>query len=271
MLGDSNIWYILHQYGGYFTEMQCTRGDTVIKGNSYKILGYCQKGVINEFSYLRDDTTTKRVYAIPPLSTDTTEVIYCDFNLNLGDSIFLHDVTNYGDSIGWFYVDSVYTYNSPQGSKKAIGLHGVDNYGTTEYPIWIEGIGSIGIPEYPSIGPDIYSPYVGQLSCFFRDSSKVFESELSLYYGTCDIHTGIVETNETNEVLVFPNPTDGKIYISTTFSDNYIVTIYSFAGQQVWQSYNSNYFDLTNFDAGIYFLQVSTNSKLFSKKVIKLL
>jgi len=74
---------------------------------------------------------------------------------------------------------------------------------------------------------------------------------------------------------IFPNPTDGNIYITASnIKGNYDVEITNIAGQIVYKGgFNSNHtqlIDLSAISQGLYFLSVKTNNKvIFKEKVIK--
>jgi hypothetical protein len=82
---------------------------------------------------------------------------------------------------------------------------------------------------------------------------------------------GINSWEEENAVSVFPNPTDGKINLSTSPFENLGIIIYNIYGEcihhQIITSSNRQ-IDLSSQPSGIYFLQTNSGGKHFTSKLI---
>ena len=89
----------------------------------------------------------------------------------------------------------------------------------------------------------------------------------------CDISTGVLtHTLQTTEVQVQPNPTTGFVSVMMpTDATNFKVAVYNMIGEEVVSDvFNSNYakLDLTNQPNGIYFVKITSNGEVTTKKVI---
>lgn len=91
--------------------------------------------------------------------------------------------------------------------------------------------------------------------------------------------TGIIDGKLQNEIMIFPNPTSGKITLQTKLSQNSDVRIivYNVLGELMYEqklvssqaSFNLQ-IDLSTLRGGIYMLQVGRGETILRKKIIKL-
>jgi hypothetical protein len=89
----------------------------------------------------------------------------------------------------------------------------------------------------------------------------------------CDIATGVSShTGNFTEVNVFPNPSTGLVNIvMPTNTTNFNITVYNVVGEQVSnKNINSNFakIDLNNQPNGVYFVKVTSNGEVTTKKVL---
>ncbi len=101
----------------------------------------------------------------------------------------------------------------------------------------------------------------------------VFAEDLATkltYTITFDIDTDIEET-ATKAVNVYPNPTNGKVFI--TGVEKAQVTIYNAAGSlmAVYNNFNAGSVDMSNFEEGIYFLNILIDNKTILNKKVTIL
>jgi hypothetical protein len=133
-------------------------------------------------------------------------------------------------------------------------------YGTTEIPV-VDAMTSdpnaikIVIPAYTL-------PGTATIEVFGEDLTTY-----NIYSVNFDIETG---TNQTSNkpVNVYPNPTNGKIYI--TGYSRAAVTVYSAAGSVLMHldDFSANMIDLSTLDEGIYILNIVTeNNTVINKKI----
>lgn len=87
--------------------------------------------------------------------------------------------------------------------------------------------------------------------------------------------TGIEENNMDHLISVYPNPSNGNIYVETKFekTESVKIAVYNMLGEQVIQitgdkTAQSKYsIDLSDKDAGVYFVKVSADSQTTIKKI----
>jgi PKD repeat protein len=85
--------------------------------------------------------------------------------------------------------------------------------------------------------------------------------------------TGIVDREETMGLEVYPNPATGLVNIQFPVSGQTQVSVYNMRGAQIMNvdltGQNSNYLaDLSSFGEGIYFIQVTTEGRIYTEKLI---
>ena len=85
-----------------------------------------------------------------------------------------------------------------------------------------------------------------------------------------DVTLGINEF-ETNNFVIYPNPTDGKISIYAQNSETSSVEIYDGLGKKVFKSKSTiSEIDISNLTAGIYFCRITSNdNSIIYQKIIK--
>lgn len=80
-----------------------------------------------------------------------------------------------------------------------------------------------------------------------------------------------IENVNTNLFSIYPNPTNGQlnlIYNQSTLISRVFIT--NITGEIIYNTYNSiNQIDLNAFDSGVYFLNVESESKVTTHKIIK--
>jgi hypothetical protein len=256
MLGNTNEWYVIHSFEGSYTIKYLLKGDTLINGVEYKIMG---KEIFTDSILIREDSINRKVYWFK----DGKDIVYYDFSLNKNDSIYLDAFDkNYTD---WYFVDSTNTINILGGIRKAIYLKGnVNKLGSRAYPVWIESVGTIGDPYYPEITANPFG--VGELSCFFKNGSKIYQSEQSSIYNEC-IFNGI-KSMYFEDINAYPNPTNGKFGLKSSEQLNIqSIKLIDMVGQSTIINSFNNFFDISRYSAGVYIVSIlGLNNKL---KIIK--
>lgn len=89
----------------------------------------------------------------------------------------------------------------------------------------------------------------------------------------CDATTGISShTADITEVNIFPNPSTGVVSVlMPTNTKNFEVIVYNVVGEQITnKNVNSNFdkIDLTNQPNGVYFIKVTSNGEVTTKKIL---
>ena len=87
-----------------------------------------------------------------------------------------------------------------------------------------------------------------------NDGSGVY-GELEITISGQEETTSVKTLQTANKLIVYPNPTDGVIYIETTNDIVPVIKLYSLLGEQILET-NGNKVDLSVFDKGVYLLQV---------------
>ena len=103
-------------------------------------------------------------------------------------------------------------------------------------------------------------------------SYMLTDTELKEDYITVLPEVGISETGNVNEVIIFPNPTTGKIIIDLQ-ETNTEIKIFNLFGEMVFKDEFLNYMrevqiDLLGNQAGIYFLEIKSENVIFIEKFI---
>ena len=80
--------------------------------------------------------------------------------------------------------------------------------------------------------------------------------------------TNGIDSNNDQEMAIYPNPTNGVLYVKSGSSVQKIELI-DISGNTLISETSSNSIDLSNLPVGVYFLKVYTNDKVVSKKVVK--
>jgi len=93
--------------------------------------------------------------------------------------------------------------------------------------------------------------------------------------------TGIIETDESQNITVYPNPTSGELRIESVDIRVESVDIFDIYGRKVATKFPSKnlegwqpkadgvVFDISNLSAGIYFIKITTENGIVTKKVVK--
>lgn len=263
MLGNSNQWYVLNTFEGAWTENYTTKSDTLINNKLYKILGH--QFFSSVYGYLREDTVERKVYMIPNSIKDTFEIVYFDFSLMADDSIFLYNIDY--DSLGYFKVDSVREINTLAGSRKAIYLTDPRAINYEPAPVWVEGIGTLGSIRDREAPPESYN--AGELSCYFKDGQKLYQSDFSKELDTCVIKwSGIDDHEFKSDVTIYPNPAASETNIKVKNAYSFSICIFDLNGRLLREIVNQTKIDLRNFNDGTYLIKVYTKKDIYFKKLI---
>ncbi len=75
---------------------------------------------------------------------------------------------------------------------------------------------------------------------------------------------------ESDEIVIYPNPSDGNFNIESQNSDPYSIEVFSFSGQKVFDKQNitSSEVSLQNLSSGIYFIKITKGEKTSYKRII---
>jgi hypothetical protein len=266
----TNVWhgYIwddwdIPYYSSPFTENYI--GDTIIHGTAYKTLNSFMLGV----SYIREDTVSKKVYAIRPIAgTDTAEKLLYDYKLNVGDTFKTSSPFFYVTAIDSVIINSIW--------HKTWHFHS----DFRDYDV-IEGIGSTICTCLPLNTAIIGGEAAINLTCFNNDgTTPPLSKKIGPYFDnttSCSVVLVPLSVNKTinkNELSsIFPNPIDetSKITLPYTISSGEI-SVSNDIGQTIINTSFQNKEELLIGDKiqtpGIYFYRVMDNQRgqVFSGK-----
>ncbi len=101
------------------------------------------------------------------------------------------------------------------------------------------------------------------------DPISASQSEKTIYW--FENHTIIgIEENQLNSLKVYPNPTNGLIFINSKTENIESATVFNILGKKVLQlNGNIQQVDISTLQSGIYFLRITTDSGELVKKIIK--
>ena len=98
-----------------------------------------------------------------------------------------------------------------------------------------------------------------------RTGDDIYITSLSI---TSDEHTSIQEQSLKDLVKIYPNPTSDFIYIKTDNTSILAAKLFTANGQLVQQFRNPSVLDLTNFETGLYLLELQTASEMAVIKIV---
>jgi hypothetical protein len=78
-----------------------------------------------------------------------------------------------------------------------------------------------------------------------------------------------IDENVLSKIVIFPNPTRGELRIESKELEIKNVEIFDIYGKKILSNFNINLIDISELQAGIYFVKVFTEHGEVVKKVIK--
>ena len=96
-----------------------------------------------------------------------------------------------------------------------------------------------------------------------------WDSDCQALYDYCAQNNGTVNIEEVGikHIIVYPNPTTGKIHIRTSLDITY--TLYDFTGREIIKDSADDVIDITTLPNGVYFLSIKHHGKVFNKRIVK--
>ncbi len=86
-----------------------------------------------------------------------------------------------------------------------------------------------------------------------------------------DACTGITTYSEAGVINVYPNPTNGMLYVSTTNGEN-VITLFDILGNQISKVQSTSaktQVDMRNLNSGVYFIRVENNKAVSTVRVVR--
>ena len=95
----------------------------------------------------------------------------------------------------------------------------------------------------------------------------------NLYFKSQKTNTGLIIIEDNSQIQIYPNPSNGQILIKGLRIDVTKLEIYNFTGVTVYtttkfDSNNTKQIDISNTPPGIYFVKVSDNKGIYTKKIL---
>ena len=96
-----------------------------------------------------------------------------------------------------------------------------------------------------------------------------WDPDCQALYDYCATQSGTLDLDELafDNIVVFPNPTTGKLTIKTSLDITYI--LYDFTGKVLVEDSNKEEIDITTLPNGVYFLSIRYGDKTFNKRIVK--
>lgn len=256
--GTSNVWS-----GIMDTETLKFEKDTLLCGINYsKILiekgNLCGTGNSN---FIRSEN--QKVYYKSDKDCTTPEKVLYDFSLGVGDSTYC--AFNCKDSV-LFKVDTIETINYLGSDRKKISLRFKESPSSLAgyyYMVWIEGIGSLTHPFYPSVCILDQCESYYELTCMFVSGTQWYQNP---NYFSCNVSSSEdIESMKT--VKIYPNPTDGKFQINSK-EEAKLIKIFDFSGKLLIEEEKIEAVGKYHLVSGTYWVQVQTDLRNFQEKLI---
>jgi hypothetical protein len=222
----------------------------------------------NYYGAFREDTVSRKIFFLPPGSTNDT-LLY-DFNLNLGDTLALSYINN-PTFTGINTVTSIDSILIGTEYHKRFEISAYNWGGNfSPYVYLIEGIGStFGLVAQLKPEPEV--PSGSTLLCFKVNGSTAYPD---INY-QCDIVTSIKENEiqTRNIIQISPNPFNltTEIFLDKAFK-SITIDIYNSQGEIVNRKIFSNRdkieIDRIGLRCGLYLCKITLDNNIIVKKVV---
>jgi len=129
---------------------------------------------------------------------------------------------------------------------------------------------SLPIVIHSNLGfvPEAASPTTDKQKIYYhqKDGTGIFHIYLRYRTGT----TGINEHTNTENIKVYPNPTNTILnVVLPNLTEHFTIYVYSSLGQELYKTTNNTSIDISNFTNGIYFLTVKLYGRNWTTKIVK--
>ena len=272
MLDHESEWHLTSCFTGCADDIYYTDGDTIFNGNAYKVLnGY---HYISRTFWLREEVQDRQVFLSTQDGLGRKEDLLYDFSLQIGDSININNpLSPFPTNPGFFILDSIVTEQLLDGDDyRFFYLSPSSTSESEEYPVWIEGVGSLSLINAPGGTPDVNE--AGKVSCYFNDGQLIYSQSDST--GACvPIYLNVTE-EEVKSDLVKVYPTNCNDMLSVSSSNELIssIEIFDLNGAKVLQLSNLNSIfnelDVSALNRGIFVVRVGLPSGDRTFKILKM-
>lgn len=255
-LGDTTEYYLVHEIWDVAgNETSTISGQTELEGRQYFNVHYNFDP--DKVGYLRQDSTNSKAWYRSVADED--EYLIMDLNLIIGDTFVVKNFINESKTATVISID---TFQNRKRLNFDYAIGGGLIHDTLSF---IEGIGPNTYFFYQSDDPYHPVEYLfGFLTC-----KKYINGNLVFQYDPedddCRYWTSIKESGKTESIKIYPNPSQGQVYLSLSEElnlNNYRYTLYNSIGQKVTQGHFSNRREILECkNKGIYFLTLEENGQ----------
>lgn len=168
-----------------------------------------------------------------------------------------------GNIIPISYVNMMTNFSSTNGG-----------YGLGCYEIYGDGVQWYGHSgSIPGYGTNmLYCPSLNTYVSINYNYDSADMVPLLLEINTYLNSTLSLSTNQKSEVAIYPNPASDSIHIDFQKTQEFNIKITDVLGKIVLEKYkyaNQNQIDISNFQKGVYFIEIENNGNFLKKKIIK--
>ncbi len=280
---EQNAYWTVVEFNQYYywdTYIYTIKGDTVIDNKPYKKIwqlddipgSHDTLWVLH--SFMRQDTIQKKVWFIRHYMNETTEKLGYDFDVQIGDTVYLpaFDYENSGDS-GFVVIypgnDSTLLWN---GEYRKNYFFANLNHDIGLDPYVIEGVGTQRTP-FPNL---FYFDPFHQSELVCNEVNGVYLYGFSPLPDECGFTVNINEIMPLTTITVKPNPCNN--YVDIQFPGNINtemrVEIINSFGETVFRKktallHKQLHINTSTFKNGLYIISItSKNGNIFSDKII---
>ncbi|MEA3447722.1 MAG: T9SS type A sorting domain-containing protein [Bacteroidota bacterium] len=235
------------------------RGDTIINSMHYSFLEVCVNDSLFEnwgrTSFIFRDDSVGRVY----IHDYNQEKLLYDYNVEVGDTIWIPNVFNFSDSVCWEIIDSVGIEVIAGKERKVVYWWG--------HVLYAKGFGSykgpLGLTYHCSVGN------VGKyVSCFYQNDTLLYQEGENCY-----VHYNHNSINETKQVKtkIYPNPASNKLIVSFDKNIKAEFFLYSIYGRLLESKRlfsNNTTLSLSAYSDGIYHYSIKSGKKIIKNGLL---
>ena len=254
--------------------------EVLIDGKNCSVIkAYRSTGGNPNFTFIRDSLIVfedkQKIY----FQQDTQFLLLFDFGATTGDTIVRYDPFNKGIFSGTLYTGSDTVARQMKlvvDTIEFVNYSGLDlltqkvyilNYGFHNF---ILGVGA----ESSNLSGIFFSETAdgcnSRFVCYTNDSiSYETANSLSPPHPGCSGFTDSVEDEISLDFRVFPNPVFSELRFAIDL-DKFEVRLIDIEGKVVRQDTNTTVLEAADLATGVYFLQVLTEGRTYTKKVVKL-
>ncbi|MBP7808238.1 MAG: T9SS type A sorting domain-containing protein [Bacteroidia bacterium] len=250
--GFSNFHGIPHAFAGYLEESE--KGDLFYSLSTNNFLNNHTSGFIkiDSSGIITNNYATSILYNYPSYNAITMSFYFPEYKPRVvNDNNYYFDVAGFNFPLNPLTIQK---YNSslilPCASTIACSISGINS------PIFSGPFFNPVLVPITSYSISSYTPSVTSVTFSVNPN-------FCIVLGADEVNT------QRNELILYPNPANDKLYIN---AENLLINeveIFDVNGKKTEAIYNSSTLGVTNLVSGIYFIRIKTDKGEFNKKFIK--